>query len=294
MVFALIALGLSACQSVDLNAPIPRIDTGIDPESWATIPAGPFLWGQFNEPRTIDYDYEMSVTAVTNAQYADFLNEALADGAIKIKGDQIAGFYPGDVFHGARHEEPIEAGDYVHIPLNDPALRLNFDGTTFTAKDGYQNHPMTMVSWFGAKAYCDYYGWRLPAELEWEKAARGTDGRPFPWGGEIARNNANFYASRDLFEDMGTFGSGTTPVGFYNGNTYDSYRTIDSPSSYGLYDMAGNTWQWIGNVYEGQHYRYMCGGSKDTYDPDLRVWMRNNATPTYYSPAVGFRCARDK
>ena len=149
-----------------------------------------------------------------------------------------------------------------------------------------------MVTWFGAWGYCGYYDWRLPTEMEWEKAGRGTDTRPFPWGDEILRENANFYASRDPFEDMSSFGSRTTPVGFYNGNTYDGYATLDSASPYGLYDMAGNVWQWTGNVYEGMHYRFMRGGSKDTYEMDLRLWVRNNATPTYFSPGVGFRCAR--
>lgn len=285
-----IAVGLSACTAVDLDAPIPVYETGIDPESWAAIPAGDFLWGQFNEPQTIEYDYETMVTDVTNVQYARFLNEALAAGVITIDGDQVVGFYPGDVFHNGRHEERIDPGDYIYIPLEDPALRLTFDGTTFAAKEDYANHPMTMVSWFGAKAYCGFYDWRLPTEMEWEKAARGTDGRPFPWGEGIARNNANFYASRDPFEDMSSAGSRTTPVGLFNGQTYEGYETIDSPSPYGLYDMAGNVWQWTADVYEEQHYRYLRGGSKDLYDNDLRVWVRNNATPTYYSPGAGFRC----
>jgi formylglycine-generating enzyme required for sulfatase activity len=56
--------------------------------------------------------------------------------------------------------------------------------------------------------------------------------------------------------------------------------------------MAGNVWQWTGDVYEGMHYRFLRGGSKDTYDMDLRLWVRNNATPAYVSPGVGFRCAR--
>ena len=60
-------------------------------------------------------------------------------------------------------------------------------GQTFSVPAGYENHPMTMVSWFGAWGYCQYYGWRLPTEMEWEKAARGTDARPFPWGDEIVR-----------------------------------------------------------------------------------------------------------
>ena len=63
------------------------------------------------------------------------------------------------------------------------------------------------------------------------------------------RENANFYSSRDPFEDMSSFGSRTTPVGFYNGQTYDGYTTLDSASPYGLYDMAGNVWQWTGDVH---------------------------------------------
>src|SRR4030042_702672 len=102
----------------------------------------------------------------------------------------------------------------------------------------------------------------------------------------------NLVPCRDPFEDMSSFGSRTTPVGFYNGQVYDGYQTTDSASPYGLYDMSGNVWQWTGDVYEGQHYRYMRGGSKDTYDMDLRIWVRNNTTPTYFSPGVGFRCVR--
>jgi len=294
LTFALtvLLLILTACQPVDLDAPAPVFDTGIDPDSWAEILAGEFLRGQFNHEASIDYDYEMMVTDVTNAQYADFLNEALAADAARISGEEVVGYYGGDTFHGMRHEVVIKPGDYLYIPLSDPALRLGFNGQAFRAKKDFASHPMTMVSWFGARAYCGFYGWRLPTEIEWEKAARGGDGRPFPWGDKIARNNANYIYSRDPFEDMGSFGSRTTPAGFYNGMSYDGYQTLNSASPYGLYDMAGNVWQWTGDVYEGQHYRYMRGGSKDVYENNLRVWMRNNATPAYSSPGVGFRCAR--
>jgi len=284
---------LAACGSVDLDAPIPVFDTEVDSQAWASVPAGEFLSGQFNDPVTIDHDYAIMVTDVTVAQYVDFLNAALADGSLEIADGQIVGYYSGDVFTGVRHEVEIAAGDYLIVPLDDAASRFAFDGNAFAVKKGYENHPMTNVSWFGARAYCGYYDWRLPTELEWEKAARGSDDRPFPWGDDLARNNANYYASRDPFEDMGSFGSRTSPVGFYNGRTYDSYATLDSASPYGLYDMAGNVWQWSGDVYEGMHYRFMRGGSKDTYEMDLRVWVRNNATPEYYSPGVGFRCARE-
>jgi formylglycine-generating enzyme required for sulfatase activity len=283
---------LTACAPVDLNAALPTYDTGIDPNSWAEIPAGEFYFGQHEDVETTAA-YQIMITDVTTAQYAAFLNAALADGYVKIDGDQIVGYYPGDEFRGVKHEELIEAGNWIFIPLDDLSQRIAFDGTTFSAQAGYENHPMTMVTWFGAWGYCGYYDWRLPTEMEWEKAGRGSDTRPFPWGDEIARENANFYASRDPFEDMSSSGSRTTPVGFYNGNTYDGYTALDSASPYGLYDMAGNVWQWTGDVYEGMHYRFMRGGSKDTYDMDLRLWVRNNATPTYFSPGVGFRCASD-
>ena len=284
---------LAACGSVDLNAPIPIFETGVDHNDWVTIPAGEFLAGQEGEEVLIDYDYAIMITDVTVSQYVDFLNAALADGTLTLDDSQVTGFYPGDTFHGVRHEEEISAMNYILVPLNDPSSRFTFDGTIFTSLPGYESHPMTNVSWFGAWEYCGFYGYRLPTELEWEKAARGTDGRPLPWGDEITRNNANFYASRDPFENMGSFGSRTSPVGFFNGRTYEGYTTLNSVSPYGLYDMAGNVWQWTGDIYEGMHYRFMRGGSKDTYPMDLRVWVRNNATPTYFSPGVGFRCVQN-
>lgn len=295
--FLLVLVFLASCAAVDLNAPIPEYDTGIDPTAWVTVPAGSFFHGQQAELAEIPYDYEIMVTDVTVAQYVAFLVVAYYDGTITIvedtEGRQAVGYYPGDEFHGYKHEFEIPAADYIYVPLDDPASRFSFDGVGFSIQPGYASHPMTNVSWFGAWAYCDYFSNRLPLELEWEKAARGSeDARPFPWGEEITREMANFYSSRDPFEDMSSFGSRTSPVGFYNGRSYDGYQTLDSASPYGLYDMAGNVWQWMGDIVEGMHYRWLKGGSKDTYEMDLRIWVRNSATPTYYSPGVGFRCVR--
>lgn len=287
----LIVFLLAACGPVDLNAPIPAFDTGVDPETWAQVPAGEFFSGQHNELQSTAA-YEIMVTDVTTAQFAAYLNAAAADGTLKVEEGQILGFYPGDVFRGVKHEEEIKAGDRLYLPLDDPSQRIQSDGDTFSVTPGYENHPMTMVTWFGAWGYCQYNDARLPSGLEWEKAGRGSDTRPFPWGEEMQRTNANFYASRDPFEDMSSAGSRTTPVGFYNGGKYGGYQTLDSVSPYGLYDMAGNVWQWVGDVSEGMHLRFLRGGSKDTYDMDLRIWVLNNATPTYFSPGVGFRCAR--
>jgi formylglycine-generating enzyme required for sulfatase activity len=291
------AVLLGACGPAAIDVPPPVFDTGADTSRWATIPAGEFLQGQHEEVASIDYDYEMMVFPVTHGDYAAYLGEALEAGAVKVTDNTIAGPYPGDEFRAARHEVRIDPGEYLHVPLIDTALRLAFDGVSFTVAPGWDGHPMTSVTWFGARAFCEHYGWRLPTEWEWEKAARGPlDGpeanRPFPWGSEITRANANYYASRDPFEKMSSYGSRTSPVGFYNGRSYDGYVTLDSPSPYGLYDMAGNVWQWTADVHPFEHYRYLRGGSKDTYDMDLRIWVRNSATPTYFSPGVGFRCAR--
>ncbi len=291
-VIIVLALLMSACSKINLNAPMPTFNTGVESDSWVQIAAGDFYFGQHNETIATDA-YEIMVTDVTTEQYANFLNQALTEGFVKVSDDQITGYYPGDDFHAVKHEEKIAAGDWIFIPLNDPSQRIKFDGEIFYPQEGYENHPMTMVTWFGAWGYCGYIDAHLPTEVEWEKAARGIDERPFPWGNEIMHENANFYNSRDPFEDMNSFGSRTSPVGFYNGKSYDGFITLDSASPYGLYDMAGNVWQWTGDVYEGMHYRFMRGGSKDTYEMDLRVWTRNNATPTYFSPGVGFRCARD-
>lgn len=287
---------LVSCTHVDLNASAPLYDTGLDPSAWAQVPAGDFTYGQHNHTANIDA-YEIMVTDVTVSQYTAFLNDALPQGAVMIgefnRQPAILAAYPGDTFHGVKHEILIEAADYILTPLNDPASRFTFDGAVFTVKSGWENHPMTNVSWFGAWTYCKYYGGRLPSEMEWEKAARGsTDDRAYPWGNELARNQANYYASRDPFENMGSFGSRTTPVGFYNGKTYNAYATLNGASPYGLYDMAGNVWQWVGDILPGFSDRFLKGGSKDTYDMDLRVWVHYSAPPMYFGPGVGFRCAR--
>jgi formylglycine-generating enzyme len=283
---------LAGCSGLVQEAPPPMIETGVEPDVWAEVPAGEFLYGQHEVETMITQPYQIMITDVTNAQYARYLNEALANGRVRLAGDRIVGYYPGDAFHDHKHEEKIEAGDWLHVPLKDPSLRLTLDSAGVGVKAGYENHPMTVVTWFGARAFCEFYGWRLPSEVEWEKAARGTDDRPFPWGDTIELNSANFYASRDPFEDTAGKQGNTTPVGFYSGQAYNGYRTQDSRSPSGLYDMAGNVWQWTGDITEGTHDRYLRGGSKDNYDYNLRIWTRNSARPDYYSPSVGFRCVR--
>ncbi len=308
-----LALLLAACgPAVDLDSwkPDTLIDTGVDPDSWAVVPAGEFPSGQEDHFVNLDYDYQIMITDVTVQQYANYLNAAMLAGVIDV-GDVdvienentttrhgVIGDYPGDPFDGYEHEDPILPGDKLYLPLEGLGERISFDGESFNFIPEYSNHPVTMVSWFGAQAYCEFYGWRLPLELEWEKATRGTElddeghGRAFPWGSEIHGSYANYYSSSDLFEKITGKSGGTTPVGFYNGSAYQGYQTKDQASPYGLYDMAGNVWQWTGDDYPKQHYRYLRGGSFFSYEVDLRVWKTNSAGPTYFAPDVGFRCVQ--
>ena len=118
-----IALFVTACAPASDAGAIspPFIDTGVDPEAWVTIPAGEFPYGQHDHMTYVD-DYQIMITDVTVGQYANFLNEALAFGDVRV-GDfeveageagwheeGIGGFYPGDPFDGYKHEEEIKAG----------------------------------------------------------------------------------------------------------------------------------------------------------------------------------------
>ncbi len=289
--FALIACSEDVEKKAKID--VPYIDTGVDWNSWVSVPAGEFLKGPHLHVTNVDYDYEIMVTPVTNQQYADYLNEAIPSGSIKIEDDAVVGYYPGDKFDSYRHEFEIKEGNKLHVKLNEPGLRLKLDGHRFSVQSGFQNHPVVMVTWFGAKAFCDYMGWRLPTEIEWEKAARGIDKRAYPWGDTTSRNQANFYCSGDPFEKLFGKQGGSTPVGYYNGNNHNGYQTMDDSSPYGLHDMAGNVWEWVGDDYPYMHYRWMRGGSNANYEYDLRIWSRNSAGPDYYGVNAGFRCARD-
>ncbi len=272
---------------------ITFIETGVNADAWVPIPIGEFLEGQHRHEVVTEKPYEIMITDVTNGQYVRFLNEALLKGTIMVQGDSVAGFYPGDPFDGFKHEFKISGGNKRYLNLKEPGMRILFDDKVFTVVSGFENHPVTFVSWFGANAYALFYGWRLPSEMEWEKAARGTDGRTYPWGEQISANVANYLSSHTLFEKMLGENTTTTPVGFFNGGTHNGYETLDNKSPYGLYDMAGNVWQWCGDDYPNLHYRYMRGGSRTNYEYDLFSWARNSAGPEFYSMYIGFRCARD-
>ncbi|MBM4374831.1 MAG: SUMF1/EgtB/PvdO family nonheme iron enzyme [Deltaproteobacteria bacterium] len=143
---------------------------------------------------------------------------------------------------------------------------------------GRQNHPINCVDWNQADAYCTAQGLRLPTEEEWEYAARGTDGRLFPWG--------NAEPSKQLCWDGEGNDKGqgnrqsTCPVGAYP----------KGRSPFGLVDMVGNVWEWT-STQKGS-YRVRRGGSWGCVDPSCaRSAFRHGDGPTHQRDDLGFRCA---
>jgi len=255
-----------------------RLSDGREPagaalEDMVLIPAGRFVMGT-NHPKAMDEGpqhrvylspYHMDKCEVTNSQFAAF---------VQATGHLTAAERPG----------AVEAED--GISWRHPEGR----GSTISTRE---HHPVVYVSWDDARAYCAWRGKRLPTEAEWEKSARGTDGRMWPWGNAFGPEHTNLWGAEDGYGK-------TAPVG--------SFPAGASP--HGVLDLAGNVWEWCADWYGEGYYtssprqnppgpdvgqrKILRGGSWINRPATLRTSNRFEVLPVDRSPYIGFRCARSE
>jgi len=232
------------------------------------IPAGAYTMGREDGPADERPAHRIALPAfridrypVTNAQFADFLDAA---GTHNPRGERLFDF-------------------------DDPDARVHRADGKWTADKGYENHPAIEVTWAGARDYCAWRGKRLPTEAEWEKAARGTDGRRYPWGNSAPDRVRAQYSAR--FNE-------TAPV--------DAFPRGTSP--YGVLGMAGNAWEWVSSAYRPYPYdardgredltagpvRGTRGGGHDSPAEEITTTQRGRTlsrNPASGHHNIGLRCA---
>ncbi|MBX3334862.1 MAG: SUMF1/EgtB/PvdO family nonheme iron enzyme [Nitrospira sp.] len=213
------------------------------------VPKGSFLYGAKKTRVTIDHDHWIDQYPVTNEKYRVFM---LASGYANHQ-------YWSDEGWKWRTEKCITNPEY----WNDE-------------KSNKANHPVVGVSYYEAEAYAKWAGKRLPTEREWEKAARGEDGRRYPWGEEFDVSRCNSNESRI-------------------GHTTSVSQYPKGVSLYGSYDMVGNVWEWCTRGYDEQKKdtRVVRGGSWSASPGMLCVSYRDLRDPDIRLSDLGFRLVQD-
>lgn len=251
-----------------------RVATMKPKEEMALIPAGEFLMGSDKKNDRLAYRSELPQRRV----YLD---------AYEIDKYEVTN---------------LHYLKYILATGKLPQLDWRYDGGNF--QESMTNHPIMHVSWYDADAYCRWAGKRLPTEAEWEKAARGEDGRLNPWGNQSAGlSRANFGRTglsgpvRDRPERLLMY----PPL-----ISVDKYENAVSP--YGLYQTIGNVAEWVSDWYDLDYYKsspdrnpkgpetgtqkaFRGGGWMDS-TTTMRVAMRNGTDPNTKINWMGFRCAR--
>ena len=195
-----------------------------------------------------DFDFRIDRHEVTNAEFAIFLNQ-LGNG---------------------------EEDGIGWIALDSKYVQLDHSDAGYSAKEGFADHPVVEVSWYGAKAYCAWAGKRLPTETEWQRACEGTEKLNFPWGGVFEAGRANISGAKDGFVR-------TAPVGSFP----------QGASPYGALDMGGNVWEWTEAAYvDSAHLR---GGSWVNGKSLTRCSSRTSTASDHSyvrGNTLGLRCVR--
>ncbi len=190
----------------------------------------------------------------------------------------------------AAYKTCVDAGvEDCNLPLSSKSLtRPQYYGNPL-----FDQYPVMNVNWHQAHAYCEWRGARLPTEAEWEYAARGADGRTYPWGNTFTGKEANFCdANCNLHAKNQTYNDGYEDSAQVNG-----YEMGKSP--FGIYNMAGNVWEWVNDWYTSDYYQHspstnshvVRGGALGSSMELLRATSRNGYDANAASYNFGFRCA---
>jgi hypothetical protein len=223
-------------------------------------------WVSVNEP---GFTGQMSKYETTNAQYCQYLNDALAAGQITVYTNNKV-YAASDTSHLVPYYDLAGAGNTSDGATNGGAARINWTGSSFTVDAGFGNHPVSYISWYGATVFANFYGWRLPTEWEWQAVADYDSTYTYGCGTSINNSIANYLGSTHL--------NGTTAV-----DAFSAY-------GYGMCDMAGNLYEWTSTV--SGLMRVMRGGGWNSSNSNCTVSSKANSNPNLTSYYIGFRVCR--